>query len=415
MSDAGQESTGKDVLERLRNDTREWEASGIITEAQVAAILSYYDHYFPVSAKPQIYARLSTILATMGAVLVGLGIILFVGANWQDIPLVMRFALLCATIVICNGSGYFLLYIRGYARSGKAIFLVGSLAFGAGVFLATQVYHYETEPPFLLFWWCMGVIPMAYILRLRSVLCLGVGIFIVAFIWFVVDRGGDMESTVAFIALVTALGSALFAIGTLHRFVNSLVKFSGVYVTFGMGILVSAIYILSFEEILHDDFLDMMERNPVPEFIPIALLSSLALVCWVSYIAIKRRQIAAIHFPILDLVAIPWGIMVASIAYWAPMIGNSVLFAAVFNTVLAITIVAIIVAGVAERKNYLINMGLLFFGLLLLTRYIDLMWGMMNGALFFIIGGMFLLLIGFFLERARRRLVLEVLPVGDPE
>jgi len=415
MGDGGQDSIGKDVMERLRIDTREWQASGIITEDQATSILSYYDRYFPISAKPQIYARLSTILATMGAVLVGLGIILLVGANWQDIPLIVRFALLCAVIVMCNGTGYFLLYIKEYSRSGEAIFLVGSIAFGAGVFLATQVYHYETEPPLLLFWWCVGVIPMAYILRLRSVLCLGLGLFVVTFIWFLVNFSGDMESAAAFIGLVTALGSTLFAVGTLHRLADSFIKFSWIYVTFGIGILLSALYVLSFEGFLHDDFLDVVNGNPIGNFIPITLLSSLALVCWVLYIGIKRRQIAVAHRPVLDLVAIPWGIMVASIAYWAPMIGNSVLFAAVFNAALAVTVIAIIVAGVAERKSYLINMGLLFFGLLLLTRYIDLMWGMMDGAVFFIVGGILLLLTGFFLERTRRRLALEFSPIGDSE
>ena len=67
-----------------------------------------------------------------------------------------------------------------------------------------------------------------------------------------------------------------------------------------------------------------------------------------------------------------------------------------------------IAAGVTERKNYFINLGLLFFGLLVITRYVDLMWGMLDGALLFITAGVLLLLVGFFLERTRRRLTGEL-------
>jgi len=66
-----------------------------------------------------------------------------------------------------------------------------------------------------------------------------------------------------------------------------------------------------------------------------------------------------------------------------------------------------------ERKGYLVNLGLLFFALLLVTRYVDLMWGMKNGALFFISGGLLLLLGGFGLEKIRRRLTMDLLSQED--
>lgn len=411
--DSGREKTvTDDALNKLQLDVKEWQRVGIITDDQAVAIVGYYADHAPASRR-QVYARMSTMLALMGAVLVGVGILLFVAANWQGIPLIMRFVLLCTTVIACNGIGYFLLYSRGYGRLGEAVFLLGGIAFGAGIFLAAQAYSYDVETSVLLFWWSAGVVPLAYILRLQSLLYLGLFLFLVAFIWFMATRGGDMESATVFIAMMTALGSSLFAAGTLHRLVRgSISRFSWIYAGFGTGILIVALYILSFEEFLENDFLDTVNENYWGNFVTVAFFSLLALLCWIPDLVSRKRKISSVRLPVLDLATIPGGIVVAVSAYWSGLVGNSVIMAAVFNVLLIVAIIAILVAGVVERRGYFINLSLFFFGLLIFTRYVDLMWGMLDGALLFITSGLLMLLLGFFLERTRRRLTME-LTSGD--
>jgi uncharacterized membrane protein len=404
---SGEDHNQDEVLKRLQIDVIKWQRSGVITDDQVTAILGYYDDQIP-SVRRLDYARLSSIFATMGAMLVGVGLILLVGANWQDIPLISRFVLMCTSMLVCNGMGYFLLYSRGYFRLGEAVFLLGGLAFGAGVFLAFQAYSYDAQPPLLLFWWCIGVTPLAYILGLRSVLLLGLCLFVVTFIWFTGNLGGDIESATGFVGLITVLGSVLFAVGTLHRLLGGgLARFSEIYTATGTGMLVVALYVLSFEGFLENDSLDSVNENYLGNFIPIGGLSCLALMCWAPYLVGIGRKIKLRATLVLDITAIPGGIVVATTAYWAGMVGDSVIFAAVFNAMLIVVIIAIIVVGVVKRKSYFINLGLVFFGVLIVTRYIDLMWGMLDGALLFITTGMLLLLVGFLLERMRRRLTKE--------
>jgi len=405
----GRESlANNNVVQRVRVDVKEWQRTGIITEDQAVAILAYYSDYLP-SGRPQIYGRMSTILALMGAVLVGVGILLFVGANWQAIPLVARFALLCTTVIACNGIGYFLLYSRGYSRLGEAVFLLGGIAFGAGIFLGAQVYSYDIEAPPLVLWWSAGVIPIAYIAKLRSLMYLGLGLFVIAFIWFMAIRDSDVESATAFAAVVVALGSSLFAVGTLHRLVGGIfIRFSWIYAGFGTALVIVTLYLLSFEDFLDSDFRDLVNENYLWNFGPIAFLSLLSLLCWIPFLVRADGENVLRRIAILDAVTILGGIAVATIAYWSGLIGNSVIFAAIFNLSLIGYIITIIVAGVTERKNYFINLGLLFFGLLVITRYVDLMWGMLDGALLFITAGVLLLLVGFFLERTRRRLTGEL-------
>ncbi len=64
-------------------------------------------------------------LAIMGAVFSGVGLVLLVGANWQDIPVSARIGMIIAAIIATNGIGYYLRYRRGYVRAGEAILLLG--------------------------------------------------------------------------------------------------------------------------------------------------------------------------------------------------------------------------------------------------------------------------------------------------
>ena len=114
-----------------------------------------------------------------------------------------------------------------------------------------------------------------------------------------------------------------------------------------------------------------------------------------------------------DGVVVLYVIAIAIVAYGSSSLESSILWAAVFNLVFSITIVGIIIIGVADRKPYFVNMGLSFFGLLLVTRYFDLMWGMLNGALFFILGGVLLVVLALGLERVRRRLTITTTDRDD--
>ena len=118
------------------------------------------------------YARLMVVLVTFGAILVGTGAILFFASNWQAIPLYGKLALMVVGISGANAGGYWLKYRRGYPSIGGAILFLAAIFFGAGIFLTTQAYHVNANNPDLLFWWGLGVLPVAYVMRSRAMLVL---------------------------------------------------------------------------------------------------------------------------------------------------------------------------------------------------------------------------------------------------
>ena len=80
----------------------------------------------------------------------------------------------------------------------------------------------------------------------------------------------------------------------------------------------------------------------------------------------------------------------------------------VINIFFVAIILGVIAYGMMQKDSAIINIGIAFFGLDVITRYIGFLidfWGYVHLSIMFIIGGTLLILGGFFMERWRRRLI----------
>jgi uncharacterized membrane protein len=85
---------------------------------------------------------------------------------------------------------------------------------------------------------------------------------------------------------------------------------------------------------------------------------------------------------------------------------NSIaLYVTAFNLLLVLLIFGSIVLGIINRREALINVGIIFFVIDLSTRYIELTVDMLDTSLAFVVGGLLLLGVGYGMERARRQLL----------
>ena len=153
---------------RLRGEVESWSRDGLISAGAADAILSKYVVVSPL------YGRLIVTLATLGGILLGVGVILFVSSNWQAIPAAIKMAVLLVVVGTAYSSGYWLKYEKDFPRVGAALVFLGTLLFGASIFLVGQQYHMQVGDPNLLTWWFVGVIPLAYITRSRAILTVAV-------------------------------------------------------------------------------------------------------------------------------------------------------------------------------------------------------------------------------------------------
>lgn len=121
--------------------------------------------------------RFVTILVGLGSILIGLGVITFVAANWQDIPRHFRVIFLLSLFIGVNIVGFYFWTHRQSSkqRLGQGLLLLGALVLGANMGLMGQMFHLSNPFYELLLAWAVGVLAMAYSLRLVS---LGVMSFI---------------------------------------------------------------------------------------------------------------------------------------------------------------------------------------------------------------------------------------------
>ena len=104
-------------VRKLRTEIRGWEAEGIISAEQSTAILGLYDAT-PESPARIVPSRVVSVIAVMGAALVGLGIIAAVAANWSAIPMGTRLVMMAVGTPALYFAGWLLIQRWGFNRIG---------------------------------------------------------------------------------------------------------------------------------------------------------------------------------------------------------------------------------------------------------------------------------------------------------
>lgn len=239
MVSASERGNGEaDFGRRLVIEVAAWEREGLVSGEQAQAILRRYDSPAtdpppPETVRPDsdniaapvdvaerntLVGRAVSVIGVMGALLVGLGIIIYVAANWDVIPVWARVAMLVGLTAAINTTGWLLLARLGYPRVGVAMLVVGALAYGAAIHLIAQIYHVPVNHPNLTTAWFLGVLPVGYIARSRLMVGVSLALLVLSMgfrtQWWLEFYGAD---TLLFLAPTTlALSAAVVALGLLQ-------------------------------------------------------------------------------------------------------------------------------------------------------------------------------------------------------
>jgi uncharacterized membrane protein len=166
----------------LQSETRGWVEDGIISESQAEVICHRYgiDYHSRAQHSFGYY-----VLLALGYLFIGLAVIVLIGENWETIPRAVRMGGLIALTLACNGVG---LLAWQWHRPGLSIlwFFLGGLMYGASIMLIAQIYHIGEHFPDGIFWWAVGVLPVALLLRSNLIMALATAL---AYLWFLVESG----------------------------------------------------------------------------------------------------------------------------------------------------------------------------------------------------------------------------------
>ncbi|MBF0344620.1 MAG: DUF2157 domain-containing protein [Nitrospirae bacterium] len=384
--------------ERLAKETQTWVSDGIITAEQKELILNRYERAGSESSD-----RFITTISIMGAVLVGVGVILFVASNWDKIPSWGKLFLIYAVLVITYGAGFFLRYEKGnFPKVGGALIFLGSIIFGAGIFLIAQIYNVSSHYPNGMLMWGIGVLPLAYIARLKSILTLTL---IDIIVWMTMEASFHVHGLYnpnVYVPLLFIAGATLWEMGLIHRDVKTLRALSAPYTIIGMLTTFFTAYILTFSISF-----SMLFSGHTVFYIAIFAVFVITQAAGIVVTGWDRERLYE-RVSLTGTLMLVFAFVIVNALFFksshTAVLNRGYLTLGV-NVVFAIWIVATIYIGYVRQYQPYVNIGLLFFVLDVVARYFDFFWRLLPRSLFFVIGGMLLLFGGIMLEKRRRRLV----------
>jgi uncharacterized membrane protein len=402
---------GSSFYHKLQKEIELWLRENIITPEQKDKILSRY-HILKQADEKAGPGKLITTISVLGSVLVGIGVILFIASNWSEIPRWGKLAIIFSSMMISYGTGFYVrIEKKNYPKIGAALILLGSFIFGAGIFLIAQIYHITVHYPNGPLMWGLGVLPLAYLLRLKSLLSLSI---ITLLIWLGMESSSRtvlVNMEIPYITLYLMAGIMLWGSGLMHKGYKSLAMIASPYAVAGMMLTFLCGFLLTFDEFFK---MALGSGNLLTFYSGIGLLFLMTIILYIASKSRDRGWLAEI----ISLSFLMVAAIYLSLVYKGdhPDVHGIVTTRNITlssNLIYALGIIGIVFLGYMRHNRIYINIGLLFFVLDVCARYFDYFWKLLPRSMFFIIGGTLLLIGGIFLEKKRRKILASFNFEGD--
>jgi len=388
---------------RLQRELDLWVEEGIIDREQAGRILSRYGVSEEIVKTRRRYGKLVTIIAILGSITLGVGVILFFASNWQEIPNWVRVLIIFVAILSSYFLGYrFRFEKQNYPKVGSALLLLGAILFGSGIFLIAQIFHINARYPNGVLFWAIGIFPLAYIIGSRPVLTLGL---LNMTLWLGMESGPWIRAHDGYIVCVIGLyfifGCLFYTIGSLHTQFSKTKVYRLPYRIIGLTVVLAASYVLAFGGIWKEASGEILPKLP---WSSVALITTflIALVICIVNLVLKKVESKTNKYEMIGLIAL----IVFGIILFLPSSPKFAFYAILFNIVLFAEIIGVIFIGYLNNERAFIGIGIAFFAIDLFTRYFDFFWELLPRSVFFIVGGAILIGGGIYIER-RGRIIIE--------
>lgn len=383
-----------------------WRATGLLTAEQVAALRADLE----AQERRHSSGRAVTIFATIGAVLVGLGVILFVASNWARMGPVERVMVLsagyAATVIAAMWAEK-----RGLPKASNAVWVAVTLLLGANITLISQIFNHSLtywQGPFL---WMVGALAMGYARQSPAQGAIAVPLGLLALGWAGGGSGWFMDDQMQFLIspgglrpLLPLLGLGLIAVALLLRrgeawsFAEAAcLKWGALLIA--LPLIVSTVHVESVEWVFGIEFSTKQ----------ILILCAIALL--VAAAAVFGRARAELVRPVLIGLAVLFGLLIV------PVDGKPWLQTTVNGShwpygvyVIGVFALALLAIGLGLRAQNpgLINTGIYSVAVLIVIQYFSWSSLLLDRSLVFIVGGVLLIGMAIMLEKQRRALVSRI-------
>lgn len=394
-----------------------WREKNLLTEDKVRELKAN----IPSDAHDASHRAIG-IFSAVGAILVGLGIILFVASNWQVMTPLVKVLLLLLGMLGSGVAGYFLTYeAKTYPKTGFALLFVNVFFYGATIFLIGQIYHLPLD-----FWWgsllwFIGTIFMAYVIQSRLHLWLSIPLMLMTLAWFMASSHtgvwsefGALFDDAGLVRLFPILGFGLLSLGILHRRWNVIHFGDRTIMNWGLFLILFLFVFTTADRTL---FFDLFGLHTDPLTMTILVLSVIAGLCaflWGTFETPEGKwglvSLAIYCAFTYLLVAIPaWrGFPVGAGVMWDTTGASFPTLSWIFvlHVVLVISFLLVIIwEGTILRSPAFINMGMIGLAFVIILQYFSWAFRQLDRSVAFILGGVVILILSSVLERQRRRIM----------
>ncbi|MFH1857833.1 MAG: DUF2157 domain-containing protein [Candidatus Omnitrophota bacterium] len=431
----------KKWVQNLFKEIGAWVEEGLITPAQADRLKDRY-------AKLPAYNRFVMSVFILGAILVGLGILLFIASNWQYLGKIFKVGLVFFFILGFDLLGYYFRFERkNDQKLGEALLFLGAISFGAGVWLIAQIFQIPYNYANGLLFWMLGIFPLAFLLRSKIILVLAslllpiwlgvviaetplrivypfflllavviyltyrerqrISLFISigsVYVWlmhylFVKCDSFGGPSAAGYSLLCThlfiAYGCLLYGLGVFHSRTKLYAGFSAtVYKLSGILAILLSNYSVTF---VHH-FPELSAGKVY--FPPISLLSYLFYV--LSGVVLVRSLLSPQSEDEKKEAEIVYAILLLQVFGMHLGAFSASVLSAFYNLLLFGSILAFLYLGYLLREELIFRLALYAFALDVLTRYFDTFWKILPRSIFFTFGGLLLIFGGIYMERKRK-------------
>ncbi|WP_094227205.1 DUF2157 domain-containing protein [Methanolobus psychrotolerans] len=415
----------------LQKEAMTWENDGIINDAQLNAILSRYDmpkdSIDENATKKDGTSQTIQVMSILGALLVGVGAILFVAANWKELPTFAKLLLLFGTTYSTYFAGWNLKYMKATRpKLGESLLFLASLLIGATIFLNAQIFNVNADAHWLLLVWLIAILPYGYAFNSSSILFLKIFVFALWTIFYVGQNTELFVSSFGIFMFYLLLGINLYGLGQMHLRFERFSHFRELYQGSGLFFILISYFYFSLETPFRHTLTRITPLTGTLQalFILFMLISVIMIVQ--SALMCKKHENRKYEFIVLILT------FTGMLAIWMLTIfkdsikvsqvqdygltqlepGIATLLFIFFNLMYFILTIGSILIGYYRSILSFVNIGMGFFMIGVLHLYFTTLYRSLPRSLAFIVGGLILLLFGGYMEK-KRRIIINNIKEGD--
>ncbi len=418
----------------LARQLPQWVDKGIVSANQADALRELYPLRDAVT--------LGRLLITgIGAVMIGLGVILLFAYNWAEMGKAGKLAVIFTALIAAHGLAIILR--SRHTVYSESLFALGTMLMGAGIFLVGQIYHMDSHYPNAFLFWSIGALALAWALPSLTQSFMAIVLIISWHLFEVFDF--SFANHAAFLLVLVGVSPLVWRLQSpvLGRFVSV-----GLFLTLGLSstvinedivvtillltaasliglerildhsgnelhkaitseiakpawlVLLGIMYLMSFGDLVPELVLRELDDVVAGSYFFIALAASQAVFLWLLH---QRRLTGIIILSELAIVLVLLPSLSTLVAESQTVRGIAWQVSLGFNLILLALSVWLMIDGARQANRQHMVRGSLLFALLAMARYTDLFDSLIARALVFLLVGISLFAVSHIYQRNKKQ------------